>query len=67
MHPARLIRLLVGTRSGGKNETMAVGGAWSRSLDGPGHPRRQPHVLIRTAIRTCRALTGIDLSPCTSW
>lgn len=64
VHPARLIRFLVGIR--GKNETMAIGGPWSPSLDG-NHPQSDPQVLIRTAIRTCKALTGIDLSSCTQW
>jgi len=64
VHPARLIRFLVGIR--GKNETMAIGGPWSPSLDGS-HPQSDPQVLIRTAIRTCKALTGIDLSSCTQW
>lgn len=64
IHPTRLINFLVGVR--GKNEAMAIGGPWSRSLDGA-HPDRDPAVLIRTAIRTCRALTGIDLTPCTQW
>ena len=64
VHPARLIRFLVGHR--GKNETMAIGGPWSPSLDGS-NPQSDPQVLIRTAIRTCKALTGIDLSACTQW
>lgn len=64
VHPARLIRFLVGHR--GKNETMAIGGPWSPSLDGA-DPKTDPQVLIRTAIRTCKALTGIDLSSCTQW
>lgn len=64
VHPTRLINFLVGIR--GKNEAMAIGGPWSPSLDGP-NPERDPSVLIRTAIRTCRALTGIDLTPCTQW
>lgn len=64
VHPSRLINFLVGVF--GKNETMAIGGAWSPSLDGS-NPRRDPTVLIRTAIRTCKALTGIDLSKCTQW
>lgn len=64
VHPTRLINFLVGLR--GKNETMAIGGPWSSSLDGE-HPERDPSVLIRTAIRTCKALTGIDLSNCTKW
>ncbi|KAK4883304.1 hypothetical protein RN001_006623 [Aquatica leii] len=64
VHPTRLIQFLVGLR--GKNETMAIGGPWSPSLDG-NSPESDPSVLIKTAIRTCRALTGIDLSPCTQW
>ena len=29
--------------------------------------RDNPSVLIKSAIRTCKALTGIDLSNCTQW
>lgn len=64
VHPTRLVNFLVGLR--GKNETMAIGGPWSPSLDGP-KPDKDPQVLIRTAIRNCKALTGIDLSTCTQW
>ncbi|XP_058799301.1 cell division cycle and apoptosis regulator protein 1-like isoform X2 [Phymastichus coffea] len=64
IHPTRLINFLVGLR--GKNETMAIGGPWSPSLDGL-NPDKDPSVLIKTAIRTCKALTGIDLSNCTQW
>jgi len=64
VHPTRLVNFLVGLR--GKNETMAIGGPWSKSLDGP-DPDKDPQVLIRTAIRNCQALTGIDLSTCTQW
>lgn len=64
LHPTRLINFLVGVV--GKNETMTIGGNWSPSLDGP-NPSKDPAVLIRTAIRTCKALTGIDLSSCTKW
>uniref|UniRef100_A0A182UG50 SAP domain-containing protein n=1 Tax=Anopheles melas TaxID=34690 RepID=A0A182UG50_9DIPT len=64
LHPTRMINFLVGTR--GKNELMAVGGPWSPSLDGA-HPDTDPKVLMRTAIRTCKALTGIDLSACSLW
>ncbi|RLU19767.1 hypothetical protein DMN91_008325 [Ooceraea biroi] len=46
VHPTRLINFLVGLR--GKNETMAIGGPWSPSLDGP-NPEKDPSVLIRTA------------------
>ena len=64
VHPTRLINFLVGLR--GKNETMAIGGPWSSSCDGP-NPDTDPTVLIKTAVRTCRALTDIDLSNCTQW
>lgn len=63
-HPTRLLQFLVGTR--GKNEPMAIGGPWSPSLDGF-NPEANPSVLIKTAIRTTKALTGIDLSSCTQW
>uniref|UniRef100_A0A182TB80 DBC1/CARP1 catalytically inactive NUDIX hydrolase domain-containing protein n=1 Tax=Anopheles maculatus TaxID=74869 RepID=A0A182TB80_9DIPT len=64
LHPTRMVNFLVGAR--GKNELMAVGGPWSPSLDGT-HPHTDPKVLMRTAIRTCKALTGIDLSACSLW
>lgn len=64
IHPTRLISFLVGLR--GKNETMAIGGPWSPSQDGV-NPASDPTVLIKTAIRTCKAHTGIDLSNCTQW
>ncbi|XP_050391615.1 cell division cycle and apoptosis regulator protein 1-like [Patella vulgata] len=63
-HPTRLLQFLVGVR--GKNEPMAIGGTWSPSLDGA-DPAGDPQVLINTAIRTTKALTGIDLSSCTKW
>ncbi|XP_063817636.1 cell division cycle and apoptosis regulator protein 1 isoform X2 [Pseudophryne corroboree] len=63
-HPARLIKFLVGMK--GKDEAMAIGGHWSPSLDGS-DPEKDPSVLIKTAVRCCKALTGIDLSLCTQW
>ena len=63
-HSTRLIQFLVGLK--GKSEPMAIGGPWSPSLDGP-NPADDPGVLIKTAIRTTRALTGINLSSCTQW
>lgn len=45
---------------------MAIGGAWSPSLDGE-NPATDPQVLVRTAIRTARALVGVDLSKCPKW
>lgn len=59
-----LLQFLVGMR--GKDEAMAIGGHWSPSLDGA-DPENDPAVLIKTAIRCCKALTGIDLSLCTQW
>lgn len=44
---------------------MSTGGAWSPSLDGL-NPN-DPQTMINTAIRTTRALTGIDLSKCAKW
>ena len=64
VHPTRAIQFLVGVR--GKNEAMAIGGPWSPSLDGP-NPGSDPSVLVRTATRACKALTGIDLTACTRW
>ncbi|VDP17297.1 unnamed protein product [Soboliphyme baturini] len=62
--PNRLIGFLVGLK--GKSEVLAIGGPWSASLDGP-DPENDPRVLIKTAIRTCKAMTGVDLSKCTQW
>ncbi len=64
IHPSRALKFLVGLK--GKSETMAIGGPWSPSLDGK-DPVNDPSVLIKTAIRTCGAMTGIDLSGCTQW
>jgi hypothetical protein len=63
-HPTRLVQFLVGMK--GKSEPMAIGGPWSPTLDGA-NPGEDPRVLINTAIRTTRSLTGIDLSRCTQW
>lgn len=63
-HPTRVLQFLVGMKA--KNEPLAIGGPWSPSLDGP-NPAENPGVLIKTAIRTTKALTGIDLSACTQW
>ncbi|ELU05545.1 hypothetical protein CAPTEDRAFT_214786 [Capitella teleta] len=62
-HPTRLLHFLVGLKG---KEPMAIGGPWSPSLDGA-EPLKDPRVLINTAIRTTRGLTGIDLSSCTQW
>ncbi|XP_013190345.2 cell division cycle and apoptosis regulator protein 1 [Amyelois transitella] len=65
MHPTRLIKFLVGQKGKGA-ENFAIGGPWSPSLDGE-NPQSDPRVLVKTAIRTCKALTGVDLSSCTQW
>ncbi|VDN01647.1 unnamed protein product [Thelazia callipaeda] len=59
----RCINFVVGVRN---KEMMAIGGAWSPSLDGD-NPDSDPRVLIRTSIRTVRALCGVDLSKCSKW
>jgi len=64
VHPTRALKFLVGLKE--KREIMAIGGPWSPSLDGP-NPGSDPTTLIKTAVRTCGALTGIDLSNCTQW
>ncbi|XP_060712580.1 cell division cycle and apoptosis regulator protein 1-like isoform X2 [Hemiscyllium ocellatum] len=63
-HPNKLIKFLVGMK--GKEEAVLIGGSWSPSLDGLS-PEKDPRVLIKTAIRTTKSLTGIDLSACTQW
>lgn len=65
LHPTRLIKFLVGQK-GKSGENFAIGGPWSPALDGE-NPESDPQVLVKTAIRTCKALTGIDLSSCTQW
>ncbi|XP_075971593.1 cell division cycle and apoptosis regulator protein 1-like [Anticarsia gemmatalis] len=65
LHPTRLIKFLVGQKGKG-GENFAIGGPWSPSLDGE-NPQSDPKVLVKTAIRTCKALTGIDLSSCAQW
>jgi hypothetical protein len=44
---------------------MCIGGPWSPALDGP-NPMA-PQTLIKTAIRTTKSLTGLDLSNCSKW
>lgn len=63
-HPSKVIQFLVGNK--GKHELMALGGPWSPSLDGP-NPALNTQTLINCAIRNVKALTGIDLNPCTQW
>lgn len=53
---------LTGTRG---KEFMGLGGSYSPSLDGP--DPTNPATMIRTAIRTTKAMTGIDLSSVPQW
>jgi hypothetical protein len=61
-----VIEFLVGVKENRWNQTAAIGGAWSESLDGR-DPETDPFVLVRTAVRTVRGLTGVDLSGCPRW
>jgi hypothetical protein len=62
-HPAKKISFLVGLH--GKSEVVGIGGAWDPADGDP--PARNPSSLIRTAVRTFKAATGVDLSPCCDW
>ncbi|GAX78377.1 hypothetical protein CEUSTIGMA_g5819.t1 [Chlamydomonas eustigma] len=66
-HPSQKLRFLVGQRGKPSSsfEFCALGGAWD-PVDG-GHPARDKSALIRTAIRTFKECTGVDLSPCLQW
>lgn len=59
----KILHFVVGYR--GKSEVMGIGGAWSPSLDGE-NPL-DPQTLIKTAVRTTRAMTAVDLSKCPTW
>ncbi|CAI2352396.1 unnamed protein product [Caenorhabditis sp. 36 PRJEB53466] len=56
------LQFLVGARG---KETMGIGGSWSPSMDGANPD--SPATMIRTAVRTTKALTGIDLSAVSQW
>ncbi|CAJ0604155.1 unnamed protein product [Cylicocyclus nassatus] len=56
------LSFLVGTRG---KEPLAIGGSWSPSADGA--DPTNPATIIQTAIRTTKALTGVDLSNCPQW
>ena len=64
VHPIRALKFVVGLKD--KHESMPIGGPWSPSQDGA-DPVNDPTTLIKTAIGTCGALTGIDLSASTKW
>ena len=62
-HPSRKLQFLMGRR--GKNELMPIGGAWE-PCDGA-HPELDASVLIKTAARSFREATGLNLSLCAKW
>lgn len=49
-----------------KGSSMLPGGGWVPSLDGT-DPEGDEKVLIRTAIRTVKLMTGLDLTSCQAW
>jgi len=53
---------MVGKRD--RSELLCPGGSWDPALDGE-EPNDES--LIRTAIRTMKELSGLDLSGCTQW
>ena len=61
--PWKRLQFVLGRK--GKHELMAIGGKWE-PCDGA-HPESNPQALVRTAIRTFRAASGVDLSACTKW
>lgn len=56
------LHFLVGARG---KETMGIGGSWSPSQDGA--DPNSATTMIRTAVRTTKSLTGIDLSSVSQW
>ena len=64
-HLSRELRFLV-SKYGTQGELGLIGGSWSALEDG-GDPSVDDAVLILTAIRWTRILTGIDLSACQRW
>jgi len=59
---ATLIKFMVGKKD--RSELLCPGGAWDPAIDGP-IPNDES--LIRTAIRSMKAYSDIDLSRCTKW
>ena len=61
--PWKRLLFVVGRK--GKHELMAIGGKWE-ACDGD-HPEANPQALVKTAVRTFREASGVDLSSCTKW
>lgn len=62
-HLSKRIKFLVAKKANGG--LMSIGGQWSESKDG-GDPTSDK-TLIKTAIRHCKEICGIDLTPCKKW
>lgn len=62
-HLSKRIKFLVAKKANGG--LMSIGGAWSAKKDG-GDPKTDK-ALIKTAIRHCKEICGIDLSVCKKW
>ena len=59
-HPTRKLQFLLASK--GRSDVQAVGGNWE-PVDGA-HPERDPQALVRTAVRTFKEATGLDISDC---
>lgn len=59
-HPTRKLQFLLASKS--RSDVQAIGGNWE-PVDG-GHPERDPQALVRTAVRTFKEATGLDISDC---
>lgn len=62
-HLSKRIKFLVAKKANGG--LMSIGGTWSAKKDG-GDPKTDK-ALIKTAIRHCKEICGIDLTPCKKW
>lgn len=62
-HLSKRIKFLVAKKANGG--LMSIGGPWSKAKDG-GDPKTDK-ALIKTAIRHCKEICGIDLSSCKKW
>eukprot|EP00667_Euglena_gracilis_P004956 EG_transcript_4987 len=62
-HLSKRIKFLVAKKANGG--LMSIGGTWNAKKDGADPKKDQ--TLIKTAIRHCKEICGIDLTPCKKW
>lgn len=62
-HLSKRIKFLVAKKANGG--LMSIGGTWNAKKDGA-DPKKDA-TLIKTAIRHCKEICGIDLTPCKKW